>query len=300
MPAFFSDTDTKTLEIEGADRNNFVSLIVNNDGNYSAAITRKIEITRNINETGSYKVFGEDKSLPVKKVKSKENKTIIVYNKLEVTRPVLDEEPDEIMLRIKRLKEIKAAEEKEAAEKRRSLSSTSFGGYGSWDDDDYGYHNYGGLSSAYPGYTPKVHQASPQPTLFKPETYHAPKVERIVKEGDIHYPATLIKSLVTQILTGSICSIYTSKTDIDALAKSLATRFTKRFGDLDSFSSWLIGNISYIMESTVDDGVFNKVNDEVERTSILAQDLIDVLKGLTWSSYMEAIINELKEYLFIE
>ena len=141
MPTFFSDTDTKTLEIEGADRNNFVSLIVNNDGNYSAAITRKIEITRNINETGSYKVFGEDKSLPVKKVKSKENKTIIVYNKLEVTRPVLDEEPDEIMLRIKRLKEIKAAEEKEAAEKRRSLSGTSFGGYGSWDDDDYGYHN---------------------------------------------------------------------------------------------------------------------------------------------------------------
>lgn len=39
---FFSGTDTNTLLQEGKDCNNFLSLIVNNAGDYTAAITRKI------------------------------------------------------------------------------------------------------------------------------------------------------------------------------------------------------------------------------------------------------------------
>mgnify|MGYP003293859401 CR=1 FL=1 len=37
---YFSNTDTNTLKEEGSTRNHFVSLIVNNDGPYTAAITR--------------------------------------------------------------------------------------------------------------------------------------------------------------------------------------------------------------------------------------------------------------------
>lgn len=42
MPTFFSGTDTQTLLTEGAERNHFVSLIVNNEGVYSAKITKNI------------------------------------------------------------------------------------------------------------------------------------------------------------------------------------------------------------------------------------------------------------------
>ena len=42
MSTFFSGTDIRTLEEEGLDRNHFVSLIVNNQGSYTAAITRKL------------------------------------------------------------------------------------------------------------------------------------------------------------------------------------------------------------------------------------------------------------------
>lgn len=42
MSTFFSNTDINTLLEEGHSRNNFVSLIVNNQGNYTAAITRKL------------------------------------------------------------------------------------------------------------------------------------------------------------------------------------------------------------------------------------------------------------------
>ena len=44
MSTFFSNTDINTLKSEGKDRVHFVSLIVNNEGTYSAAITRKIKI----------------------------------------------------------------------------------------------------------------------------------------------------------------------------------------------------------------------------------------------------------------
>lgn len=58
MPAFFSGTDTSTLKEEGKCRNNFVSLIVNNAGIYTAAITRRIK-SKKIKETLSYEFFGD-------------------------------------------------------------------------------------------------------------------------------------------------------------------------------------------------------------------------------------------------
>ena len=42
MGTFFSSTDVATLQEEGSDRNVFVSLIVNNEGKYTAGITRKV------------------------------------------------------------------------------------------------------------------------------------------------------------------------------------------------------------------------------------------------------------------
>ena len=50
-----SGTDLNTLLQEGSDRNVFVSLIVNNAGNYHAFVTRKV--CSNITETKYYKTF---------------------------------------------------------------------------------------------------------------------------------------------------------------------------------------------------------------------------------------------------
>lgn len=57
MSTFFSGTDIRTLEEEGLDRNHFVSLIVNNQGSYTAAITRKL-INKHITESFCYPSFG--------------------------------------------------------------------------------------------------------------------------------------------------------------------------------------------------------------------------------------------------
>lgn len=57
MPTFFSGTDIATLKDIGRDMNHFVSLIVNNAGSYTAAITRKVKSSRIIHENFSYESF---------------------------------------------------------------------------------------------------------------------------------------------------------------------------------------------------------------------------------------------------
>ena len=57
MSTFMSSTDLNTLLQEGTDRNIFVSLIVNNEGNYTAGITRRI--FSKIAEEKCYKTFND-------------------------------------------------------------------------------------------------------------------------------------------------------------------------------------------------------------------------------------------------
>lgn len=57
---FFSGTDLGTLQEEGSDMNNFLSLIVNNAGQYTAAITRKVKHTPHVTEVLEYEFFGEE------------------------------------------------------------------------------------------------------------------------------------------------------------------------------------------------------------------------------------------------
>lgn len=57
MTTFFSAVDTNTLLTEGQKSNHFLSLIVNNKREYSAAITRQIESVQVISEIKTYKTF---------------------------------------------------------------------------------------------------------------------------------------------------------------------------------------------------------------------------------------------------
>ena len=59
MPTFISGTDLSTLQEEGSDMNNFLSLIVNNAGQYTAAITRKVKHIPHVTETLEYEFFGD-------------------------------------------------------------------------------------------------------------------------------------------------------------------------------------------------------------------------------------------------
>ena len=92
MSTFFSGTDTATLQSEGNDTNCFVSLIVNNAGTYSAAVTRKkvLNVESTVKHVKcSYEFFGEGEVVksgnPVESSETKEI-TTIEYFMLNVER----------------------------------------------------------------------------------------------------------------------------------------------------------------------------------------------------------------------
>lgn len=101
---FFSGTDIETLKNEGSSMNNFVSLIVNNAGTYTAAITRLVSLEKNINVKSTYPFFGEN----VVQLESKqynENTTEIQYFPLFIQKEL--GENNILLDRIKELKAIK-------------------------------------------------------------------------------------------------------------------------------------------------------------------------------------------------
>lgn len=92
MATFFSSTDQNTLRSEGNDRNCFVSLIVNNAGEYSAAITRKVVSERSVtiqHIKDTYEFFGEG-SVEGDNVETEQHAckdTIIQYFMLDIEKP---------------------------------------------------------------------------------------------------------------------------------------------------------------------------------------------------------------------
>ena len=70
MATFFSSTDINTLEKEGKDTNHFLSLIVNNKGAYSAAITRQVKyVTKKFM---TYSTFSSSEKTEIKKEEGSE------------------------------------------------------------------------------------------------------------------------------------------------------------------------------------------------------------------------------------
>ena len=56
---FFSGTDTSTLKEEGNEMAHFVSLIVNNAGSYTAAVTRRYKCVQVVQEEFTYPSWGD-------------------------------------------------------------------------------------------------------------------------------------------------------------------------------------------------------------------------------------------------
>lgn len=104
MSAFFSGTDLNTLRQEGLLRNNFVSLIVNNEGTYDAAITRKYDVEKELEVNTTYKYFdkGDFKINPLVNI----DDTIIEYSKLSIIKPIQVFNPFELEERVKELTKV--------------------------------------------------------------------------------------------------------------------------------------------------------------------------------------------------
>lgn len=283
MSAFFSGTDTNTLREEGNDRNHFVSLIVNNEGTYTAAITRKLKEKRVINTTFTYKTFDDVEKTGTRSVE--EEREVIIYNMLDIikegetVRPFL--EIDERLEAIKKNKD----KAKEAATKT-TLSTTSY---------------HGKLPFTFPiykGNSKDISKVARQDSLFDEEFMESEplrKVEQVVDPNEITIDASVVKSITLQLITGSIAIADASRIDPVKWAGQMVKLFDKRFkNNMTLFGLWAENMVEFVVANFVPDE-FNLLEDEY--ISELCYEVYMALNKLPQNKYIESIQDALTVWM---
>lgn len=290
MSTFFSGTDTATLKEEGRDRNNFVSLIVNNAGSYTAAITRRIK-SKQVMESVSYEFFGDGEKQDTKKYVSDADEIEWFYLKIENENETFSF-PDMAA----RLEEIKQAKAEKAKKAQASAYSS---GYKPVIANSYG-------TKAGPANLVNKEDSKPkvaQPTLFDnvddlpfDDNYSLPY-------GQVTLDKVTLKSLVLQLITGSIIISNSSKIDITKWAKSMPALYEKRFGKgkegMENFKMWADTYTEYLTWYVTDGKLEELGFDETEICAICAHDMIEELTKLPENDYIKGYIDALQKYLVL-
>lgn len=290
MSTFFSGTDTATLKEEGRDRNNFVSLIVNNAGTYTAAITRRIK-SKQVKESLSYEFFGDGEKHDTKEYVSNADEIEWFYLKIENENETFSF-PDMAA----RLEEIKQAK----AEKAKKVQSPVYqSSYKPVIANSYG-------TKAGPANLVKKETKRPkvtQPTLFDnaddlpfDDNYNIPY-------GQVAFDKVTLKSLVLQLITGSIIISNGSKIDITKWANSMSVLYEKRFGKgekgMKNFKMWADTYTDYLTWYVTDEKLEELGFDETEICAICAHDMIEELTKLPENDYIKGYIDALQKYLIL-
>ncbi len=273
MATFFSGTDTATLREEGNDRNHFVSLIVNNAGTYTAAITRKFTEKKVINSTFVYRTFEDIEKTDTRTIEVEEE--TIVYNMLdiikegEITEPFL-----EISERLEAIKKNKA----KAAATKAPFSTIPY---------------YDGLSSfppVYHGNSKEVSRIARQDSLFDEEFMESEpprRIERITDPNELAIDASVVKSITLQLITGSIAIADASKIDPMKWAGQMTKLFDKRFeGDMNLFRLWAETMVEFVVTNFIPDEFASFEDDYI---SELCQAVYRTLDKLSQNKYIKSI-----------
>lgn len=293
MSTFFSGTDTATLKEEGRDRNNFVSLIVNNAGTYTAAITRRVK-SKQVKESVSYEFFGDGEKQDTKEYVSDADKIEWFYLKIEK-----EGENYSFPDMAARLEEIKQAKAEKAEKAKKAQTPTYQGDYKPVIANSYG--TKAGLANLVKkeANKPKV----VQPTLFD-DADDLPFEEGYdIPYGQVSFDKVALKSLVLQLITGSIIISNDSKIDISKWAKSMPALYEKRFGKgkvgMNNFKIWAETYAEYLTWYITDEELEEFGFDNTEICAICAHDMIEELTKLPENDYIKGYIDALQKYLIL-
>ena len=271
MATFFSGTDTQTLREEGNDRNCFVSLIVNNAGNYCAAVTRKIRrktemVTKSLGT--SYEFFGEGEIKtdegPMSEVTEVIDKEIIEYFMLDVQVETVDNPLDYLD---KRFIEI---EEKKKGSEKKNL-------YVLPENDKKDLFTW--IPANKKNNSTDFYK---QPTLFDKET-----MDDLVDTDKWHPDPTIIHHLIVQMVTSSL--IVSAEIDLKQwVVKHMKRKYDEIFKDKEEFESWADSMVEFIVNHYEDSNMPVELYDAWDAyIAKIASALLDELDEYPANEYME-------------
>lgn len=332
MSTFFSGTDSDTLIEEGTHSNHFVSLIVNNAGNYTARVTRKItrdlkakahivyEADEYYNSYGDTKVILSDKKQWEED--REETKTVqeIEYFNLTIVKDNVDNPFQDID---ERLREIKVA--KEAEKKKSSYTKKSYPYLNTYNKSKYPKEPdawrqqqlpmddiYSGFYDDYYDYK-YSRQYKDNPFLEDIDKEEVPLCMSECASEDF------IADLAAQLITGDITAD-PKKTDFKNFVDNMDELYEDKFGPLiaknypnvsseviddnnKKLSTWLDGMIDYVVYSEDKELIkslkkkYKRDFTELDTGEIVAMDLWHFLDKLGSSYVKDKMMDKLLDYL---
>ena len=291
MSTFFSGTDTATLKEEGRDRNNFVSLIVNNAGNYTAAITRRVK-SKSVKESVSYEFFGDGEKHDTKEYVSEEDEIEWFYLNIEKEGDTFSFQ--DMDARFEEIKKRKAEKAKEAEMARKQTFQTS-------SNRPSTIINSYGTRTESPNIIPGK-KTIVQTSLFDGiNDWGSNNLD--VPYGTAKFDRNTIRQLTLQLVTGSIIIPNDSKIDIRKWAASMPAMYQKRFGKGEEgmrlFELWADTYTEFLTWYATDSKLEAQGMDDTEICAICAHDMIEELTKLPENEYIKGYIDALQKYLVL-
>lgn len=292
MSTFFSNTDTGTLREEGGDTNHFVSLIVNNEGKYTAAVTRKISSVQVIHEDFSYNTWGGSK-IEGKDI-FEDTEEYIEYFYLEIEKNSSNFETE----MFERIKEIRDSKKKvQSTFSNKNIPAYNRGTYvpvGTYGKpaandkpkvEDYSFNTKVGKLNTTPAY-----KQTELPFEDTEESLDYPY-------GTVNANSKVVESLVKQIVTSSIIIPNESNIDVKKWALNMDKIYSKRFGTVNQFKVFAANYIEYLITETNPMIDTNITTDISELSALLAYDVSEELSKLPKNVWLDMYISLLDDYI---
>ena len=275
MSTFFSGTDLGTLQEEGSDMNNFLSLIVNNAGQYTAAITRKVKHIPHVTEVLEYEFFGEETI----NIGNDEYDAIesyeIEYFFLNIEKPTVNIGYTDLFNRIEEISKDKTKITNISREPRTNLIVDS------------------------------TLKATP---LYKETDIPFSKANTAVQAGvdtdesidynKYKFNETDLNNIVKQLLIGS--PIFTPK-DLNEWVQKMPTVFSKRFGEgqkgLENYRAFIGYFVEFLVTEAFDDNLAEEGYLEDSQMAICAYGVLQKLHTFKTNSFIEVIEDEVERFI---
>ena len=127
------------------------------------------------------------------------------------------------------------------------------------------------------------------------------KISNEIPYGYIGFNEETIKSLVLQLITGSIIIPNESKIDVKKWAQGMVPLYERRFGKgekgMKLFKAWAEGYVEFLCWFSDDESLVDMGLDDDELAALCAHDIIEELTKLPMNVYIKTYIDILEEYL---
>ena len=279
MSTFFSGTDLNTLQEEGSDMNNFLSLIVNNAGQYTAAITRKVKHIPHVTETLEYEFFGDGTiNLGTDEYDAVESYEI-EYFFLDIEKPTVNIGYTDLFDRINEIsnsKVINIASKKENTNNNFNLKSN--------------------LIIPSTVQEPILEGKLPFEGLSKQKS--EVDKEDFIDYDNVKFNNNQLNSITKQLLIGS--PIFTPK-DLNEWVQKMPTVFSKRFGEgqkgLENYRAFIGYFVEFLLSEAFDEDLAEEGYMEDYQMPICAYGVLQKLHQFKSNSFLSVIEDEVERFI---